>query len=413
MARYPGASWRPIARYQPGGKSFRPDFNPRRLVLHTAVSNATPSMFSFFNVDGRATPHFYVGRDGEVEQYIDTDHGSSAVLDGSPTCITVETWDGYGHTWAGGAPGPRWRDKQVESLARLAVWCHAEHGIPLKQLPSSKPGTEGVGWHRQGIDGNFPPGLLAGRVNGGERWSLAQGKVCPTDTRIRQGVDQVIPRALAIAYPPVAFGGICANFDFVNERWQDFEDGHLIERVRPRFVFGVELKDRRFGKLLPSYDVHQAPASDPARANSAVAWDPDHVTVHDKGYTLLSEPDGEEQLTRHIAWADVETEGVVHKIGAVHMPKREFQDTLWRPAMQAVRAFIEESEYPVVLGGDWNRLVTGDRINLPGGYVMHGYGIDGFAVPADYALLKMRPLTDTESDHDFVYARFQTPGGTR
>src|SRR5690349_9019190 len=96
MARYPGATWRPVTRYAPGGSSHRSTFDARRLVLHTAVSNATPSMHSYFNVAGRATSHFYIGRDGEVEQYIDTEYGSSAVLEGNHDCITVETWDGYG-----------------------------------------------------------------------------------------------------------------------------------------------------------------------------------------------------------------------------------------------------------------------------------------------------------------------------
>ena len=202
MALYEDATFRPVERYQPGGSAFRPDFDPRRLVLHTAVSDDTPSMFGFFDTPGNATPHFYVGRDGEVEQYIGTEHGSGAVLDGNHDCITVETFDGFPTTWNGGGPGPRWTDTQVEALAKLAVWCHETHDIPLEQLPSSLPGSRGIGWHRQGIDGNFPhePGeLLGGRVEGGELWSDSFGKVCPTETRIRQIVDEIIPRAIEIA----------------------------------------------------------------------------------------------------------------------------------------------------------------------------------------------------------------------
>lgn len=416
MARYPAATWRPIARYQPGGSARRSEFRALRLQFHTAVSNASPSMYSFFAVDGRATPHFYVGRDGQVEQYIDTDDGSSATLDGNATTITVETWDGYGDAWTGGSPGPRWRDKQVEALAQLAAWCHRTHGIPLVLCASSKPGTTGVAWHRQGIDGNYeqaPGQLLGGRVTGGEHWSLSAGKVCPTTTRIKQIPDEIIPRALQIVTPAISFSAVCANFDFVNERWQDFEDGHLLERVRPRVVLGVELKDRRLAKLLPSYETHQAPGSDPARANSAVAWDPDaDVRLVDIGYTLLCEPEDEAQLTRYIAWADLEIDGVTQRFAALHMPKREFQDTLWHPALRNLQVFLASSPHPVVLGGDWNRLVEGGHIDLPG-CDFHGHGIDGFAVPVGYELLKLRPLTDTESDHDFVYARFKTPGGTR
>lgn len=196
MSKY--GTWRPVTRYQTGTR--RVAMTPRRLNYHTAVSNATPSMFSYFEVDGRATPHFYVGRDGEVEQYIDTDYRSSAALEGNHDNITVETWDGYGTGWQG-SNVPPWTDAQVEALAQLAAWCHERHGIPLVQLPSSRPGTQGVGWHRLGCDGNFPEGLLAGRVSGGELWSSSAGKVCPGDNRIRQVVDAILPRARTIANP--------------------------------------------------------------------------------------------------------------------------------------------------------------------------------------------------------------------
>ena len=193
MPRY--GTWRPVDRYQSGSRKV--PMTPRRLILHTAVSNATPSMHSYFQRDGVATSHFYVGRDGEVEQYIDTGFQSTANLEGNHDCITVETWDGYGTSyWRSDVPP--WTDAQVEALARLAAWCYTTHGIPLERLPSSRPGTRGVGWHRLGIDGNFPSGLLGGRVEGGERWSSAAGKVCPGDDRIRQTVNDIIPRALAL-----------------------------------------------------------------------------------------------------------------------------------------------------------------------------------------------------------------------
>jgi hypothetical protein len=171
---------------------------PRRLILHTAVSSATPSMHSYFNVSGRATSHFYLGRDGELEQYIETDHQSTANLEGNRDCITVESWDGY-PAWSG-SNVPPWTPAQVETLTRLAAWCHERHGIPLAQLPSSRPGTTGVGWHRQGIDGNFPTGLLAGRVSGGEKWSSSGGKVCPGDRRIAQ-IPDIIRRARGTGTP--------------------------------------------------------------------------------------------------------------------------------------------------------------------------------------------------------------------
>jgi hypothetical protein len=184
MSKYPAAVQRPVDRYQSG--DLHVAMTARRVVAHTAVSADTPSMHSFFNVSGRATPHFYFGRDGECEQYINTGFRSSAVLDGNHDCITFESWDGFPGEWSGGM-APPWTDAQVDAIAHLCAWCNTEHGIPLVQLPSSRPGTEGIGWHRQGIDGNFPSsGLLSGRVDGGEHWSESFGKTCPTDRRIEQ-----------------------------------------------------------------------------------------------------------------------------------------------------------------------------------------------------------------------------------
>jgi hypothetical protein len=179
--------WRPVTRYQSG--SLRIPITPRRLVFHTAVSSAT-SMHDFFEVDGRATPHFYVNEQGVIEQYIDTGFRATACLDGNDDCIAVESWDGGGIR--------DWTADQVEACAKIAVFCKTEHNIPLDRLPSSKPGSQGVGWHRLGIDGNFdqPPGqLLGGRVDGGEHWSESFGKLCPGDPKIHGVVDKIIPRA--------------------------------------------------------------------------------------------------------------------------------------------------------------------------------------------------------------------------
>lgn len=199
MSRYPGATWRPLERYKAGNRLAFPMGAHDRIVGHTAVSGATPSMFSYFNVDGRASPHLYFGQRGECEQYIDTAYRSSAVLNGNATCLTWEAWDGY--PWPNGVCPP-YTPEQVEAMAAFCAWAHHEHGIPLVQLPSSRPGTRGIGWHRMGIDGNFPspPGtLLGGRMDGGEYWTYSAGKTCPTDQRIRQFPAAIIPRAIEIA----------------------------------------------------------------------------------------------------------------------------------------------------------------------------------------------------------------------
>jgi hypothetical protein len=155
------------------------------------------SLFDLFNTPGNPVAHFYVREDGTVEQYVDTNTRASAVLDGNYDCVTVESWDGGGSKFHG-TDGPKWTPAQVEACARLAAWCLKVHGIPLAKLDDSSPG-HGIGWHRLGIDGNFPAGILHGRRPGGELWSPSGGKVCPGDSKIHGVVDDIIPRARDIA----------------------------------------------------------------------------------------------------------------------------------------------------------------------------------------------------------------------
>jgi hypothetical protein len=194
MPRYPDAVWRPVDRYQTG--SLRIPITPRRFVHHTAVSAAS-SMHDFFNQPDQPTPHFYVNEQGDVEQYIDTDYRATACLDGNDDCIAIESWDGGPSAFKDGK-SPAWTDAQVEALATLVAWCHKTHDIPLVVCDAS-PGSRGVTWHRKGIDGNFPPGLLSGRNAGDEHWSTSAGKVCPGDSKIRGVVDDIIPRAIEIS----------------------------------------------------------------------------------------------------------------------------------------------------------------------------------------------------------------------
>lgn len=236
MALYPRAHKRLISRYAPGGSVGGAMSSPRRLVLHTAVSDRD-SLFDLFNTPGNAVAHFYIDRAGNVEQYVDTARRASAVLDGNHDCITVETWDG--------ARVIPWTDAQLTALKQLAVWVHKTHGIPLQPLSSSRPGTRGIGVHRQGIDGNFSgKGMHAGRVVGGEKWSLSFGKMCPLDVRITQTVRAVIPGARQLmsdsddtAAKPAASSNVVNAIRFVNIAIRDMANGKRRDRlVRARNI---------------------------------------------------------------------------------------------------------------------------------------------------------------------------------
>lgn len=181
MSRYPGAIWRPLTAK---GRDRMVWY--RRVNLHVAVSEA-PSLFSFFNVKGRADSHFYVRKDGTVEQYVDTDYQAYADLDGNDATISIETQGGLTN-----AAGEQWTPAQVTALARLYAWAVTTHGVPNKIATDAKiaSSSHGLSWHRLGIDGNFPalPSPLAGRKQrgGGMHYSTSAGKVCPGDAKIRQ-----------------------------------------------------------------------------------------------------------------------------------------------------------------------------------------------------------------------------------
>lgn len=189
MARFPGAIWKPITANK--GRDRLTVHN--RMNLHVAVSEGS-SLHAYFNKSGIPDSHFYVRRDGTVEQYVDTSMQAFADLEGNDATISVET--------QGMGPGT-WTSQQCETLARLYAWAVQTHGLERKMAASSQIGTpsRGLSWHRLGCDGNFPslPSILAGRGQrgGGMHYSRSLGKVCPGDDRIKQ-IPSIFARAEAI-----------------------------------------------------------------------------------------------------------------------------------------------------------------------------------------------------------------------
>lgn len=144
--------------------------------------------------------HFSTSASGYIWQSRDTKYRSAANLNGNPRVIAIENEDHgprYG-PWSG-SNVPGFTAEQVESIAQICAWANRVHGIPLVPCPDSKPGSRGIAYHRQGIDGNWGGYAYGGRVPGGEVWSTSTGKVCPGDRRITQLLTQIIPRARQIA----------------------------------------------------------------------------------------------------------------------------------------------------------------------------------------------------------------------
>lgn len=192
MARYPGATWRPVASK---GRKALTEYN--RVNFHVAVSEAS-SLWDYFNKTSSPDSHFYVRRDGSTEQYVDTSQRAFADYEGNDATISIETQGGVNNP-----NGEPWTDAQRETLAQIYAWAVRTHGIAVAQASSSKKDStsRGLSWHRLGIDGNFPPlpDIRAGRQQrgGGMRYSTSSGKACPGDAKI-QSVPSIFARAQAI-----------------------------------------------------------------------------------------------------------------------------------------------------------------------------------------------------------------------
>src|SRR5450759_2213847 len=109
MARFPGATWRPLD----------PQFLPgRALTVHNRVNlhvtAGTGSPFGTFSRAGAPSSHFYVAKDGSVEQFVDTDYEAEGDFDGNDATISIETEGAYPANVAQTEP---WTDAQVTTLA--------------------------------------------------------------------------------------------------------------------------------------------------------------------------------------------------------------------------------------------------------------------------------------------------------
>jgi hypothetical protein len=169
MPKMPGAEWQ--GEHSPGLSMNRWDV----VCVHTIVGWAPAH-----------AAHFSTFADGSIVQSRDTAFRSAANLNGNHRVIAIENEDG--------AKDVPLTDAQVDACARILAWAHRIHGIPLQLCPDSKPGSRGLAYHRQGIDGNFDSFKYPGRVSGGEVWSESFGKTCPRDQRIAQLPD-ILARA--------------------------------------------------------------------------------------------------------------------------------------------------------------------------------------------------------------------------
>src|SRR6266540_6296210 len=126
----------------------------KALVLHTAVTTAS-SLYPSWKT-GPIEAHFYVRKDGTLEQYLDTKWTADHAVDANPWALGLESQDNGSPT-----PGP-WTEAQLNTIVKLAVYLD----IPAQMLKCAP--SDGIGYHRQC-----------------DAWNPNKHS-CPTDPKIKQ-----------------------------------------------------------------------------------------------------------------------------------------------------------------------------------------------------------------------------------
>ena len=125
-----------------------PPIVPALAILHVAVS-LTDSLFGWFNgPSGGIESHFYVRKDGTVEQYRSVNREADANLGANSYTVDGVRYGAVSIETAGLAGG-WWNRKQKDAITALLLWLHTEHGIRLEPVSGPFPTkfTGGVSFH--------------------------------------------------------------------------------------------------------------------------------------------------------------------------------------------------------------------------------------------------------------------------
>jgi hypothetical protein len=173
MVWYPQAKHMPLPEF-----SSQPAIHPTQVIFHSASNDFhMHGTYNYFKDNAtKVESHFGVlmapdpaGRDGEVWQFMDTDHRADAQADANPRAISIET-----DSSASDAKLGPWSPRVIDSLVELTVWLCGRYQIPVRQCPG--PTQSGIGWHRL-----FPA------------WN-PNDHYCPGAQREKQIRDIIIPR---------------------------------------------------------------------------------------------------------------------------------------------------------------------------------------------------------------------------
>lgn len=197
MATYPGATLMLLPENETQSR-----ITPRLAILHSAGGEA--ELFGWWmNDQSRGLEsHFWVGRKGEVVQYMDTEVRADANGEANGYAVSIETQSSSHASEA-------WDSAQVTAIVNLLAWLCDTHGIPryLNQAnPRIQPGKD------RGIDYHVHWGAPG-------PWTPSRGKVCPGAERIRQIGREIIPRLQNTTYGE--------DFDMDEKRFLELLRGEL------------------------------------------------------------------------------------------------------------------------------------------------------------------------------------------
>lgn len=144
-------------------------------IMHVA-SGESESLFSYFSGPSNGIEsHFYVRRDGTVEQYRDTAYEADANLKANQFYVNGKRY-GYVSIETQGMEAGEWTPAQVASIERLLRWLSETHNFPLAKCKT--PTSPGVGYHTMfGAPGPWTP----------------KAKTCPGPDRVRQFNNVLVP----------------------------------------------------------------------------------------------------------------------------------------------------------------------------------------------------------------------------
>lgn len=153
----------------------QPRIVPRVFIMHSAAGRG--SLYHFFLNSSNLESHFWIGTDGTIEQYVDTEVRADANLKANSFAISVETESSPAAT-------EPWPVAQAAALVRLGDWAAREHGIPRVQTPTWD--GAGFGWHVMfGAPGPWTP--VAKSCPGPARAAQAQREIIPAIAKAGSG----------------------------------------------------------------------------------------------------------------------------------------------------------------------------------------------------------------------------------